>query len=119
MKKEASDYKQREIEYQWVMYWKPVFDNIYAEEYVWDDYGNLYSKTWKKILVDRVCVAYDYEWCKRVKEEEPQIDLRLEYYTDNWWYYDIWWKYHKATCLLLPTQEERVKYILDNLTEKE
>lgn len=29
------------------------------------------------------------------------------------------WKFHKWNCILLDTQEQRVKYILDNLQKKE
>lgn len=144
-KKEASDNMTKDIHTildRWLATWEAVYkshtikrirdsDQKQDESKLYElyaDHAFIYSfinRSFNDILLDSNIFEVLFPWQVAMFakwygiEEEPQMGLRLEAYTDNWWYYDIWWKYHKAICLLLPTQKERVNYILENLTEKQ
>ena len=62
---------------QLVKFGEPIWQDVYAEEYLGDENGNLYAKTGKRIKVDRMCVGYDFSKSKWQEEEKPLVEFRV------------------------------------------
>jgi uncharacterized membrane protein YedE/YeeE len=61
---------------QLVRYWKPIYQDVYAEWYYWDESWNLYGKTNESFVVDRMVVWYNFEWEEYKEEEIPICETR-------------------------------------------